>query len=85
MAIHESFVREIWDVAAFCMAKASNLRKFSQRKPYFSQIRESFPLYGILSRIGSSLGDYSSMHGRVSHNLLLNNHTARLGKAHMAN
>ena len=51
VAIRESFLHEIWGVASFGTAKASNPRKFSPRKSYFHQFAkvfslESFPLYG---------------------------------------
>ena len=42
VAICESFLREIWDVAFFGAAKASNPRRFSWRKSDFSPICESF-------------------------------------------
>ena len=35
VAIHESFLHEIWGMASFGVAKASNPQKFSQRKSYF--------------------------------------------------
>ena len=41
MAIRESFLREIWGVASFGAAKASNLQKFSA-KIVFSPIHKSF-------------------------------------------
>ena len=41
-AIRKSFLCKIWGVASFGTAKASNPRKFSPRKAYFSPIRESF-------------------------------------------
>jgi len=42
VAIRKSFLCKIWGVASFGIAKASNLRKFSPRKSYFSTIHESF-------------------------------------------
>ena len=42
VAIRESFLCEIWDVAFFGVAQASNLWKLSPWKSYFSPIRESF-------------------------------------------
>ena len=42
VAIRKSFLHEIWGVASFGMAKASNPRKFSLRKTYFSPICKSF-------------------------------------------
>ena len=51
VAIHESFLHDIWGVASFGAGKASNPQKFSPRKSYFHQFAkvfslESFPLYG---------------------------------------
>ena len=51
VAVHESFLREIWGVASFGVAKTSNPRKFYPQKSYFHQFAkvfslESFPLYG---------------------------------------
>ena len=42
VAIHESFLREIWGMVSFGAAKASNPWKFSLWKTYFSPIHESF-------------------------------------------
>ena len=52
VAIRESFLREIWGVVSFGVAKASNPRKFSLQKSNYYQFAkvfslESFPLYGI--------------------------------------
>ena len=52
VAIHKSFLHEIWGVAFFGAAKVSNLQKFSPRNRIFHQFAnvfflESFPLYGI--------------------------------------
>ena len=38
----QKFPPRIWGVASFGMAKASNPRKFSSQKSYFSPIRKSF-------------------------------------------
>ena len=51
VAVHESFLREIWGVASFGTAKMSNPRKFYPQKSYFHQFAKvfslkSFPLYG---------------------------------------
>ena len=42
VAICKSFLCKIWGMAFFGAAKASNLRKFSPRKSYFSPIHGSF-------------------------------------------
>ena len=42
VAIRKGFLHKIWGCGTFGAAKASNLRKFSPRKSYFSPIRESF-------------------------------------------
>ena len=67
------FLCEIWGVASFGTAKASNLRKFSPRKSYFNQFAkvfslESFPLYG--NSHGVSL-----VHRRVSRGAEINSTT----------
>ena len=51
VAIRESFLCEIWGVASFGVAKASNPWKFSSQRSYFHQFAkvfslESLPLYG---------------------------------------
>ena len=43
VSIHKSFLREIWGVAFFGVAKASNPRKFSPRKLYFTNLRKFSP------------------------------------------
>ena len=42
VAIHKSFLHEIWIMASFGAAKVSNPQKLSPRKSYFSPICESF-------------------------------------------
>ena len=64
VAIRESFLCKIGGMVSFGTAKASNLRKFSQRNHIFHQFAkvfslESFPLYDIILR-----GKWSSLHRR---------------------
>ena len=66
MAIHESFLCEIWDVVLIGAAKASNLQKFSWQNRIFHQFVKvfslgSFLLYGTMSYISCSRLNFSSI------------------------
>ena len=58
----QKFLREIWGVALFGTAKATNPRKFSPRKTYFSPIRESFlpQKFPTIQKFGITGGLYES-------------------------
>ena len=51
VAIRKIFLCEIWGRGTFDAAKASNLRKFSPRKLYFSPICESFKFPVTVSKL----------------------------------
>ena len=59
------------------------MKVFSAKIVFFTNSRK-FPAIRYSSRIGLCSGDYGSMYGRVSHNLLDNYWTiTQLGKAHI--